>query len=95
MGETVRIGQTKLMFLATGAETAGHVTMFELTVAPDARVPVAHYHQEVEELVYGLDGVLTYTVDGTRRELRRGDHLLVPRARCTTSATSTRATPAR
>jgi quercetin dioxygenase-like cupin family protein len=79
MKEAIRIGQTQLEFLATGEETAGNLTMFEMTVEQGASVPVAHHHEEVEEVVYGLDGVLTYTVDGREHELRRGDHLLVPR----------------
>lgn len=41
MRETIRIDQTELVFLASGEETAGQVTMIELSVAPQARVPVA------------------------------------------------------
>jgi quercetin dioxygenase-like cupin family protein len=79
MGEVIRIGQLKLEFLATGEETHGQLTLFEMTVPTNARVPVAHHHREVEEVVYALDGVLTYTVDGKKHELRRGEHVVVPR----------------
>lgn len=79
MNEIVRIGQLQLKFLAAEEETQGSLTTFELTIPKDARVPVAHHHVEVEEVVYGLDGTTTYTVDGRKHQLRRGDHLLVPR----------------
>jgi quercetin dioxygenase-like cupin family protein len=79
MGEIVRIGQLHLNFLATGAETAGTLTLFEVTIPPDARVPLPHYHESVEESVYGLDGTTTFTVAGKEHLVRRGDHVLVPR----------------
>lgn len=75
----LRIGGLELKFLVDETQGAGDVVMFEFMVPPDARVPAAHFHREVDEVVYGLEGVLTSTVDGKRHELRKGDSLFVPR----------------
>ena len=77
--EIVRIGQLQLTFLATGSETRGGLTLFEMLVPSQARVPAAHHHREVEEVVYGLQGTLTFTVDGVKHEIRTGDRVIVPR----------------
>jgi len=42
-------------------------------------VPAPHYHRDVDEVVYGLDGTLTFTLAGEKHEIRNGDSLLVPR----------------
>jgi quercetin dioxygenase-like cupin family protein len=44
-----------------------------------ARVPAAHSHDGYEETIYGLEGVLTWTVDGTVTDVGLGDVLLIPR----------------
>jgi quercetin dioxygenase-like cupin family protein len=58
---------------------SGDLVMFEMAVQSNARVPVPHYHREVDEIVYGLAGVLTTTVDGVKREVRAGESVLIPR----------------
>lgn len=78
-GKIVRIGGMELRFMVDETEGAGDVVMFEFVVPPEARVPQAHFHREVDEVVYGLDGTLTSTVDGQVHEIRKGDSLFVPR----------------
>ena len=53
--------------------------MFELTVAPGARVPPAHSHSNNEEIVYVLEGTLRYSVDGEMRDLKPGERMYSPR----------------
>lgn len=79
--ELIRIGGVTIHFFTTGADTGGHADVFEVTVAPGAKVPVAHHHVEVDELVCGLEGVTTYTLDGTAHELRVGDRLFAPKGK--------------
>ena len=43
--ETIRIGGLEPRFLQTKDETAGSLDVFEMTVQPNARMPVAHYHE--------------------------------------------------
>jgi len=42
-------------------------------------VPIAHSHNSYEETIYGLDGVLTWTVDGQRSDVGPGEVLCIPR----------------
>jgi quercetin dioxygenase-like cupin family protein len=78
-GETVRIGQLELRFLRDETQGSGDLVMFEFTVPPAARVPAAHYHEAVDEVVYGLEGTLTVTRDGERHEICKGDAIVIPR----------------
>ncbi len=77
--EEIRIGQLAIRFLVEGHESGGSVAVFEFDVAAGAKVPVAHSHDAYEETIYGLAGVLTWTVDGCRSELGPGEALLIPR----------------
>ena len=76
--EIVRLGQTECRFLAEGGPGTS-MTAFELSVGSGGAVPEPHFHNVVDELVYGLEGALTYTVDGVPHVLGRGDSLIVPR----------------
>lgn len=53
--------------------------MFEFDVAAGARVPIAHSHDAYEETIYGLAGVLTFTVDGRKTDIGPGEVLCIPR----------------
>lgn len=78
-GRLVRLGGLELRFLADERDSAGELVMFELSVPPQARVPAPHYHDHVDEVVYGLGGTLTTRVDGRTFEVRSGDAVLIPR----------------
>ena len=39
----------------------------------------AHSHDHYEETIYGIDGVLTWTVDGSRIDVGPGQALCIPR----------------
>ena len=77
--EEIRIGGLAIRFLVEGRESGGSVAKFEFDVAPGARVPAAHSHDGYEETLYGLEGVLTMTVDGEVTEVGPGDVLVIPR----------------
>jgi quercetin dioxygenase-like cupin family protein len=79
MREEIRIGQLAIRFLVEGRESGGSVSVFEFDVPAGAKVPIAHSHDAYEEMIYGLEGVLTVFVDGETTELRPGDALLIPR----------------
>ena len=79
--ERIRVGQLELRFLFSGAETGNALTMFEMTVPPGARVPGAHFHIEVDEAVYGMEGELTYTIEGVKHRIRSGDRVFAPRGK--------------
>src|SRR5262249_11800138 len=80
-GRTVRFLGIDLRFMVDETDGKGELVMFEMAVAPEARVPTPHYHVEVDEAVYGLEGTLTTMLDGVVHEIRSGDSLFIPRGK--------------
>ena len=67
-------------FLLTGGESNGSIAAFELAVPGSQRLPApAHSHDHYEETIYGLEGILTWTVNGKAIEVRPGEALCIPR----------------
>ena len=67
-------------FLVSGENSNGSVAAFELMVPGAQRLPApAHSHDHYEETIYGIDGVLTWTVDGKPIEVGPGEALCIPR----------------
>jgi quercetin dioxygenase-like cupin family protein len=77
--EEIRVGPVAIRFLIEGESSGGAIAMFEFDVPAGARVPVAHSHDAYEETIYGLEGVLTWTVDGRKQEVGPGQVLHIPR----------------
>jgi quercetin dioxygenase-like cupin family protein len=78
-GEEIRIGQLAIRFLLEGKDSGGALAMFEFDVAAGGKVPAAHSHDAYEETIYGLQGVMTFTVSEQRAEIRPGEVLCIPR----------------
>src|SRR6478735_4475098 len=67
-------------FLLTGDNSNGSIAAFELLVPASQRLPApAHSHDHYEETIYGIDGVLTWTVDGKQIDVGPGQALCIPR----------------
>ncbi len=77
--ETIRVGQIGIRFLLESADTNGALAMFEFTVPVGARVPVPHSHKSYDETIYGLQGVITFTVDGKAVLIGPGEACFIPR----------------
>ena len=77
--EFIQVGQVGIRFLLEAADTNGSVAMFEFTVPAGAKVPLPHSHEHYDETIYGVEGVLTFTVEGKPVEIRPGDSCFVPR----------------
>ena len=78
--EQILLGPLELRFLLTGDDSGGSIATFEMTVPGAQRIPApAHSHDHYEETIYGIEGVLTWTVDGERIELGPGQALCIPR----------------
>jgi quercetin dioxygenase-like cupin family protein len=78
--ETIRIGPLAVRFLITGDDANASIAVFEVIVPAAQRLAgPAHSHDHYEETIYGLDGVLTWTVDGTRIDVGPGQALCIPR----------------
>jgi quercetin dioxygenase-like cupin family protein len=78
--ETIRLGPLAVRFLIAGNDASGSVALFELTVPAAERLAAsAHSHDHYEETIYGIEGVLTWTVDGKRIDVGPGQALCIPR----------------
>lgn len=78
--EMIWLGPLAVRFLLTGEQSNGSVAIFELTVPAAQRLPVpAHSHDHYEETIYGLEGALTWTVDGKTIDVGPGQALCIPR----------------
>ena len=79
MAETIRIGSLELHFVSDKHDTHGSLDLFEMRVPPDGQMPVAHHHRDWDETAYGLEGTVTFTVDGTPHPIGPGDSVFIPR----------------
>jgi quercetin dioxygenase-like cupin family protein len=77
--ETIRMGQIEVIFLLTATDTNGSVAMFEFKVPVGAKVPLSHYHKDYDETIYGLEGVITFTVEGRAVNIAPGEACFIPR----------------
>ena len=77
--EEIRIGQLVIRYLVDGEASGGTVAIFEFDVPAGAKVPIAHSHDGYEETIYGLEGVLTWTIEGIPAEVGPGEALCIRR----------------
>lgn len=79
MLEIIRVGGIEIRFLESKDTTGGSVDMFEMTVQPNARMPVPHYHESWDEIVYGLSGTTTFRIDGREVLIGPGETAFIRR----------------
>lgn len=78
--ETIQCGHLTIRFLMTGEHSNGSIAAFEMTVPGAQGVPApAHSHDRYEETIYGIEGVLLWTVEGKRLDVGPGQALTIPR----------------
>src|SRR5436309_14476096 len=77
--EEIKVGDMTIRFLVDGHQSAGSVAVFEFDVPAGAKVAAAHSHDGYEETIYGLEGILTWTIEGTPTDVGRGEALCIPR----------------
>jgi quercetin dioxygenase-like cupin family protein len=77
--EAFRIGPLGIRFLLSGEDTNGSVSVFEVTVPARQKLATAHKNDAYEETLYGIKGVLTWTIDGKAIEVGPGQAVCIPR----------------
>lgn len=78
--ETIGVGPLTVHFMISGENSGGTVAIFELVVPCGESLPIpAHSHDRYEETIYGVDGVLTWTVDGRQIDVGPGQVLCIRR----------------
>lgn len=69
---------TRVRVLVPGAHTEGRVALFELS-EPAGQEPPLHVHSQEDEIVYVLDGRLTFFIGEERRAVAAGSCVVLPR----------------
>lgn len=77
--EIIQAGQIRIRFLMEAGDTNGVLSAFEFTVPAGAKVPIPHYHKEYDETIYGVEGAMTFTVEGKQMEISSGQSFFIPR----------------
>ena len=78
--EIIKIGPLEIRFLLTGGDCNGSVSVFEVLVPAGQKLAApAHRNDAFEEVLYGVEGVLTWTVDGVPIEVGPGQSICIPR----------------
>ena len=78
--ETIKIGPLGIRFLLTGEDSNSSMSVFEVLVPAGQKLAApAHKNDAYEETLYGIEGVLTWTVDGKPIEVGPGQALCIPR----------------
>ena len=77
--EVIRVGQIGIKFLLEAAETDHSLAMFEFAVPAGARVPAPHSHAHYDETIYGVEGVITFTVDDEAVPIGPGESCFIRR----------------
>ena len=78
-GNSITIGGIIVDFVVPAGTADGAATMFECTVAAGALVPPPHSHDGFDEMIYGLEGVFTFVVDGDTHYIGPGEALFIRR----------------
>ena len=77
--EEIRVGSMAIRFLVDGEESGGSIACFEFDVPAGSKVAAAHSHDAYDETIYGLEGVLTWTVEGVPTDVGPGEALHIVR----------------
>ncbi len=77
--DEIKIGQLTIRFLVDGEASGTGVSIFEFYVPVAAKVPMGHSHDAYEETIYGLQGVLTFTIEGIPTDIGPGEVLSIRR----------------
>jgi quercetin dioxygenase-like cupin family protein len=77
--EIIQVGSIGIRFLLESADTNGALAMFEFTMPIGAKMPLPHSHKHYDETIYGIQGVVTFTVEGKTLNVGPGESGFIPR----------------
>lgn len=79
-GDRLTIGNSEVTFKAVGADTHGHLGLFENFIPPGGTAPGLHIHRQMEEMFYVLEGEVEIYVGNQTVQGQPGAFVLVPRS---------------
>ena len=78
--ETIPVGNLTIRFLVTAGDSLGSLAAFEMSVPGGGKLMgPAHSHDHYEETIYGLAGIITFTINGQPFDIGPGQALCIPR----------------
>ena len=77
--EAIKVGDMAIRFLLDGKQSGGSVAIFEFDVPAGAKIAAPHSHDGYDETIYGLEGMLTWTLEGVPVDVGPGNALFIPR----------------
>jgi mannose-6-phosphate isomerase-like protein (cupin superfamily) len=78
-GNHLTMGNSEVIFKAVGADTHGHLGLFENLIQPGGTAPELHLHRQMEELFYVVEGEVEIQVGEKIVQGQPGAFVLVPR----------------
>ncbi|MEH2011466.1 cupin domain-containing protein [Nostoc sp.] len=78
-GNYLTISNTEVIFKAVGADTHGHLGLFEYLIQPGGTTPQLHLHCQMEEMFYVLEGEVEIQAGDRIVQGQPGTFVLVPR----------------
>ncbi|ARV58476.1 cupin [Nostocales cyanobacterium HT-58-2] len=79
-GDRLTISNSEVIFKAVGADTHGHLGVFENLIPPGGTAPGPHIHRHMEEIFYVLEGEVEILVGNQKILGQPGAFVLVPRS---------------
>lgn len=76
--ETVNPDQSTIDFLLRTNDIDSAASMFEFMVPAGAKVPVTFYHESFNETIYGLERIITFTVEAKAINIAPGETCFIP-----------------
>jgi quercetin dioxygenase-like cupin family protein len=77
-GRALSVGGNDILLMAKGKDTGNAVGVIDYTAAPGFPGPPRHYHRELTDMFFVLEGTLTFAVGDETVEAPPGTFLLVP-----------------
>lgn len=77
--EPVHLGPITVHFSVEAEDSGGSVTVSRCDVQAGAGVPFAHSHDAFEETIYGIEGTVTFTIDGEDVDIGPGEAVCIRR----------------
>lgn len=78
--ELFKYAGLEIRFLLTSSDCNGTMSVFEFLVPGNCKIPgPSHSNDGYEEMIYGVEGTLTWTVNDTDVQVGPGQALCIPR----------------
>ena len=77
--EIIKFQGMEIRFCLNEKDTDGAITMFECIIDGGVRMTAPHFHKHFDETIYGVEGIVTYTIGGNAVEIGPGDSYFIPR----------------